>query len=364
MGGSCFGRMFRATTFGESHGGAVGVVVDGCPAGLELSEADVQKELDRRRPGQAEVTTARAEEDRVEILSGVFEGRTLGTPIAMVVWNKDADPSKYEAIRNTPRPSHADFTYQEKFGRRDWRGGGRASGRETVGRVAAGAVAKRLLSTRGIEVLGHTVEVHGVRVERDRIDIDGIRRAWQDEVRCADPEAAGRMKEEILRFKKEGDSVGGIVEVVALGVPPGLGEPVFDKLDADLAGAVMSVGAVKGVEIGAGFGVAGRLGSENNDPFIIKDGEIRTATNNSGGIQGGISNGMPIVLRAAVKPTPSILKPQGSVDLERMEETEIRIEGRHDPCIVPRIVPVLEAMVALVLADHALRGGFIGPARL
>ncbi len=364
MGGSSFGRQFRVTTFGESHGGAVGVAVDGCPAGLEISEEDIQKELDRRRPGQGAITTSRAEEDRVEILSGVFEGRTTGTPIAMVVRNRDADSSKYEPIRNTPRPNHADFTYQMKYGRRDWRGGGRSSGRETVGRVAAGAVAKKLLSTMGVEVLGHTLEVHGVKVGRDRIDIDNIRKAWQDDVRCADPEAAERMREEILKFKKEGDSVGGIVEVMALGVPAGLGEPVFDKLDADLAKAVMSVGAVKGVEIGAGFDVAARLGSENNDPFVIEGGKIRTATNNSGGIQGGISNGMPIVLRAAVKPTPSILKPQGTVDMERQEETEIRIEGRHDPCIVPRIVPVLEAMVALVLADHAVRAGFTGPAKL
>ncbi len=354
MSGNTFGRSFRITTFGESHGRAVGVVIDGCPAGLELSESDVQRELDRRRPGQSSVSTPRSEEDRATILSGVFEGRTTGTPIALIVHNRDHDPGAYEGIKSRPRPNHADFTYFMKYGFRDWRGGGRSSGRETVGRVAAGAVAKKLLSTKGIEILGHTVSVGGVNV--GQVSYDDIRKNIErNPVRCADPAAAVEMEKTILAAKADDDSVGGVVEVLALNVQPGLGEPVFDKLDADLAGAVMSIGAVKGVEIGAGFEVARRRGSENNDPFTIKEGRVVTLTNNSGGIQGGISNGMPIVLRAAVKPTSSIAKEQKTVDLTTMEEAALRIKGRHDPSIVPRVLPVCEAMVAIVLADHLLR---------
>jgi len=354
MSGNTFGRSFRITTFGESHGRAVGVVIDGCPAGLELSESDVQRELDRRRPGQSSVSTPRSEEDRATILSGVFEGRTTGTPIALIVHNRDHDPGAYEGIKSKPRPNHADFTYFMKYGFRDWRGGGRSSGRETVGRVAAGAVAKKLLSTKGIEILGHTVSVGGVNV--GQVSYDDIRKNIErNPVRCADPAAAVEMEKTILAAKADDDSVGGVVEVLALNVQPGLGEPVFDKLDADLAGAVMSIGAVKGVEIGAGFEVARRRGSENNDPFTIKEGRVVTLTNNSGGIQGGISNGMPIVLRAAVKPTSSIAKEQKTVDLTTMEEAALRIKGRHDPSIVPRVLPVCEAMVAIVLADHLLR---------
>jgi chorismate synthase len=358
MPGNSVGEFFRITTFGESHGAAVGVVVDGCPPGLELTTDDVQRELDRRRPGQSAVTTARREADRVEILSGVFEGKTTGSPIAMVVRNTDVNSTPYLEIKNKPRPNHADLTYFLKYGHYDWRGGGRASGRETVGRVAAGGIAKKLLKTLGIEILGHVVEVHGVRV--GRVSLDDIRRNTpRNPVRCADPETARRMEREILTAKKLGDSVGGIVEVLALNVPPGLGEPVFDKLDADLAKALMSIGAVKGVEIGAGFEAAKRRGSENNDPIALRGGRIVTLTNNSGGILGGISNGMPIVVRAAVKPTSSIAVEQRTVDLEKMEETTIKVKGRHDPCIAPRVLPVCEAMVAVTLADHALRAGTI-----
>ncbi len=358
MPGNSFGELFRVTTFGESHGAAVGVIVDGCPPGLDISLADVQKELDRRRPGQSGVTTARLEADRVEILSGIFEGKTTGTPIAMFVRNTDVDSSPYLEIKKKPRPNHADLTYFLKYGHYDWRGGGRASGRETVGRVAGGAIAKKLLEALGVQILGHVVEVHGVRVTG--VSLDDIRQNTPgNPVRCADPETARLMEKEIMQAKKKGDSVGGVVEVVAVNVPPGLGEPVFDKLDADLAKAVMSIGAVKGVEIGAGFEAAKRTGSENNDPITIREGKIVTLTNNSGGILGGISNGMPILVRAAVKPTSSIAKEQKTVDLERMEEATIRVKGRHDPCIAPRVLPVCEAMVAITLADHALRAGTI-----
>jgi len=354
MGGNSFGEIFRITTFGESHGAAVGVVVDGCPAGLDLCEEDVQAELDRRRPGQSRLTTPRSEADSVSILSGVFEGKTTGTPIAMVVQNKDHDSSAYESIKDTPRPNHADYTFFMKYGLRDWRGGGRSSGRETVGRVAAGAVAKKLLSQVGVSVIGHTVEVAGIKTG-DVTPADIADNTEKNPVRCADPAAAVKMEDAILAAKKEGDSVGGVVEVIAFKVPAGLGEPVFDKLDADIAKAIMSIGAVKGVEIGAGFGVSSRRGSENNDEFILKDGKVVTTSNNSGGILGGISNGMPIVVRAAIKPTSSIAKEQRTVDLAKMTETTIKVGGRHDPCIVPRVLPVCEAMVALVLADHLLR---------
>ncbi len=363
MSGSSIGEIFRVTTYGESHGAAVGVIVEGCPAGLELSEGDIQKEMDRRRPGQGEVTTQRKESDLVKILSGVFEGRTIGTPIGMMVYNEGADPRPYSELKNKPRPSHADFTYYAKYGHRDWRGGARASGRETAARVAAGAIAKKLLAKYGIEILGHTTEIHGVKAKE--VSIEEIRRnAQQNPVGCAEKEAAAAMEQAILKAKKDGDSVGGVVEVIALSVPAGLGEPVFDKLDADIAKALMSIGAVKGVEIGAGFEIARRTGSESNDAFYMERGAIRTRTNNSGGIQGGVSNGMPIVARAAVKPTSSIAKEQRTVDMEKKKDTTIEVKGKHDPCIVPRVLPVCEAMLAIVLADHAIRGGLIPLARL
>ncbi len=357
MPGNTFGQSFRITTWGESHGAAVGVVVDGVPAGLELTEADVQKELSRRRPGQSEVSTPRSESDTVEILSGVFEGMTTGTPISMLVRNKNANPGAYDYIRNIPRPGHADLFYMEKYGFRDHRGGGRSSGRETVGRVAGGAIAKKLLSSFGIEVLAHVIELGGVKARQVTVEEirDNVNRTV---VRCADMEAAEKMLEQVRLAREEGDSIGGIVEIIATGVPEGLGEPVFDKLDADIAGALMSIGAVKGVEIGAGFDCVRMKGSQMNDAFVMEDdGSVITETNNAGGIIGGLSTGMPLICRIAVKPTPSISKKQKTVDMSSMEEMDIEVRGRHDPTIPPRMVPVAESMLALVLADHMIRSG-------
>jgi len=360
MSGNTFGKLFRITTWGESHGPAVGVVIDGCPAGLPLEEADIQKELDRRRPGQSDVTTQRKEEDRAEILSGLFSGKTTGAPISIIVKNTDVDSSKYEALRNTPRPGHADLTYELKYGLRDWRGGGRSSARETVGRVAAGAVAKKLLDLKGVHVLGHVVELGGIRAKT--VSIEEVRENTEkNPVRCADPDAAVEMEAMIHAARSEGDSVGGIVELIGIGVPEGVGEPVFDKLSAELAKALMSIGSVKGVEIGSGFRSASMKGSRMNDAITIRNEKIITITNNAGGILGGISDGEPLVLRIAVKPTPSISKEQHTVDMSKMQDTKIKIQGRHDPSIPPRIVPVAEAMVALVLVDMMMRGGFIDP---
>ena len=356
MSGNTFGTIFRITTWGESHGPAVGVVVDGCPAGLALDAEEIQKDLDRRRPGQSRASTARQEADRVEILSGVFEGHTTGTPISLLVWNKDADSSAYDLLRDRPRPGHADFTYLAKYGRRDHRGGGRASARETVGRVAAGAVARLLLRTVGIEVAAYVAELGGICAEVETSNLSALRTAAEaNAVRCPDPAAADRMMARLEAVRAQGDSLGGVVVVVAEGVPAGLGEPVFDKLDADLAKGLMSLGAVKSVEIGAGGECARLLGSEMNDPIIIDKGRVAFEGNRAGGILGGISTGEPIVCRIAVKPTPSIARRQKTVDLARGEAVQIEIKGRHDPAIPPRIVPVAEAMVALVLADHLLR---------
>ena len=357
--GNTFGFLFRVTTWGESHGYAVGCVVDGCPAGLKISEEDIQKELDRRKPG-GELFSQRKEKDRVKILSGVFEGKTIGTPICMIVENKDVDSRPYEEIKDLLRPGHADYTYLAKFGIRDWRGGGRASGRETVGRVAAGAIAKKILERFGVKVAGYTKEIGGISCDTTGMDFDEIvRKAESNPVRCPDEEVAELMIEKILEVKREGDSIGGIAEIIVKNPPAGLGEPVFLKLDAYLAFAVMSVPAVKGVEIGAGFKVAKMKGSENNDPIIIKDGRIRFATNNAGGILGGISNGEDIIIRVAIKPTPSISKPQKTVNYRTMTEETIVVKGRHDPCIVPRAIPVLEAMVAMVIVDCMMMQGLI-----
>ncbi len=363
MSGNTFGKKFKVTTWGESHGAAIGVVVDGIPAGMPLSEADVQRELNRRRPGQSILTTPRRERDKAEILSGVFQGKTLGTPICMVVRNVDVDSRPYEAIKTKPRPGHADLAYWLKFGHIDYRGGGRASARETVGRVAAGAIAKKLLTAHGIEILGHTIEAAGVAVVREVKPEEIRKNVERNPMRCADPKVAERMKQSVLRASAKGDSTGGMVEVRALNVPPGLGEPVFDKLDAEIAHALMSMGSVKGVEIGAGFKAARMLGSEMNDSLRLKGSKIVSSTNNAGGILGGISIGMPIVARIAVKPTPSITKPQRTVDIARMKEVELKLRGRFDPNICPRIVPVAEAMLALVLADHMLRAGRVDPNR-
>ncbi len=356
MSGNTFGTIFRITTWGESHGRAVGVVVDGCPAGLGLCAEDIQKELDRRRPGQSRASTQRKEEDRAEILSGIFEGKTTGTPVSVLVWNKDADSSAYDLLRDTPRPGHADYAYQMKYGLRDHRGGGRASARETVGRVAAGAIAKRLCQAAGIEVVAFVAELGGIKAEIASSDLKELQAsAESNAVRCPDLAAAERMMQRLDAVRLEGDSLGGIVVIIAEGVPAGLGEPVFDKLDADLARALMSIGAVKAVEIGAGLQSANLQGSEMNDPIFMQAGKVDFESNNAGGILGGISTGQAVVCRIAVKPTPSIAKPQRTVDLASREAVEINIKGRHDPAIPPRIVPVAEAMVALVLADHLLR---------
>ncbi|MGZ4914485.1 MAG: chorismate synthase [Halobacteriota archaeon] len=359
-----WGRIFKVTTWGESHGEAVGTVIDGCPAGLPIRHEDIQKDLDRRRPGQSSITSARSERDIAKILSGVTAGKTLGTPISILILNEDVDSSHYEDLSHIPRPGHADYTYQIKYGRRDHRGGGRASARETVARVAAGAVAKKLLDYVDIRVLGHVVEIHGIEsgiaVERP----EDMLAAEKSTVKCCDDAAAEQMIECIKRAQKAGDSVGGVAEVIAFNVPAGVGEPVFDKLDAELAKALMSIGAVKGVEIGMGFQSARLTGSEMNDPFISTRGSITPQTNRAGGILGGISTGLPIVTRIAVKPTPSISKPQRSINFQTLEEVNLRVSGRHDPCILPRIVPIAESMVAIVLADMLLRGGFINPVRL
>lgn len=351
MPGNTFGKYFRITTFGESHGKAVGVVIDGVKPGLPFDTRNIQRELDRRRPGQSNITTARRESDEVEILSGVFEGKTTGTPICMVIWNRDQRPKDYEKIKNVFRPGHAGYTYLAKFGISDYRGGGRSSGRETASRVAAGAFAKQLLSRRGIQIFAHTKEVAGIKAKT----LD-LRQIETNPVRCADAGAAKKMERTILRAKKAGDSVGGIVEIVVKNPPVGLGEPVFDKLEADLAKALMSIGAVKGVEVGNGFHAARLKGSENNDAmyFDKKTNRVRTRTNNAGGIAGGISNGEDIILRIAIKPPSSIVPEQETVTVDG-KRARLSVEGRHDPCICPRIVPVAEAMVALTLLDHVMR---------
>ena len=359
--GNTFGHMFRVTTWGESHGDAVGVVVDGCPPRLPLEVEDIQRELDRRRPGQSEISTQRREADVAEILSGVFEGLTLGTPILIGVWNRDARGKDYEHMRTMFRPSHADYTYLAKYGIRNWKGGGRASARETIGRVAAGAIAKKILAGEyGAEIVGYVKQVWEIRADVDP-DTVSASEVEANAARCPDPEAAVRMIERIKEARKDGDSLGGIVEAVARNVPAGLGDPVFDKLDADLAKAMLSLPACKGFEVGSGFGGITMTGSQHNDPFYSEEGRIRTRTNRSGGIQGGISNGENIVLRAAFKPTSTIMKPQETVDIEG-NPTIIEGRGRHDPCVLPRAVPIVEAMMALVLVDHALRQrGQVGP---
>ena len=354
------GRWFRVTSFGESHGRCMGVVVDGCPAGMPLESEDIQHELDRRRPGQSRVSTSRAEGDEVEILSGVFRGHTTGAPICMLVWNLDRDSSGYEERRWTPRPGHADWTAHVRYGGfNDYRGGGRFSGRITAGYVMAGAVAKKLLaSVLGVEVLAHSKEIGGVEA-RD-VSADEMRANVEgNPVRCADTEAAKLMEEAINEAASEGDSVGGAVECIALNLPPGVGDPVFDTLEGDLAKALYAIPAVKAVEFGLGTGYASARGSEANDGYIIINGKMSTETNNAGGILGGLSSGMPIRCLITFKPTPSIAKSQRTVDISRMEETTIEVGGRHDPCIVPRAVPVVESMVSVVLTDHAIGAGLI-----
>jgi chorismate synthase len=353
--GNTFGQLFRVTTFGESHGGGVGVVIDGCPPNIEIFETEIQRELDRRRPGQSKITTQRKEEDRCEILSGVFEGKTLGTPIGILVRNKDARPEDYAAIAKTFRPSHADFTYEAKYGIRNWQGGGRASARETIGRVAAAAVARRVLRTLcpKIEIVAYVAQIHDLpaKIDRSKVKVSDVD---ANIVRCPDKAAAKKMISLIEKTRADGDSLGGMIECVIRNAPVGLGEPVFDKLEADLAKGMLSLPATKGFEIGSGFSATRMRGSEHNDPFEMRGGKVRTATNYSGGIQGGISNGEDIYFRVGFKPTATIASEQKTVTASR-EQTKLAARGRHDPCVLPRAVPMVEAMAALVLCDHALR---------
>ena len=351
-----FGTLFTVTTWGESHGPAVGAVVDGCPPRLPLTAEDIQVELDRRRPGQSDIVTPRKEEDRVEFLSGVFEGRTTGTPISLLVRNADQRPAAYDEMRDKFRPSHADFTYQAKYGLRDHRGGGRSSARETVGRVAAGAIARKVLALAGgVEVRAFLTKVHDIALPPDALAaFPTLAEVEATPVRCPHPETAARMIERIKAVRSEGDSVGGIIECRVRGLPAGLGEPVFDRLEADLAKAMLSLPATKGFELGSGFAGATLRGSEHNDVFEVRDGRVRTRTNRSGGTQGGISNGEELVFRTAFKPTATILQRQATVDTAGAA-TELIGRGRHDPCVVPRAVPIVEAMTALVLLDHWLR---------
>jgi chorismate synthase len=345
MAGNTFGKLFRVTTWGESHGPALGVVIDGCPPGLALAAADIQQELERRRPGKGGATSPRREPDQVEILSGLFEGLTTGTPLSLVIFNRDAQSKSYDHLREIFRPGHGDYSYLKKYGIRDHRGGGRASARETVARVAAGAVARKILAGEGITVIGYTVALGGIIAEKRDMAAIGENRLF-----CPDHEAAVRMETRIEEVKKAGDTLGGVVEILARGCPAGLGEPVFDKLDAGLAQALMSIGAVKGVEIGSGFEAARLTGSLNNDPLT----PAGFGSNNAGGILAGVSSGAEIVARVAVKPIPSIAREQQTVNLAN-EPVSVKIGGRHDISAIPRIVPVCEAMVALTLSDHLLR---------
>ncbi len=353
--GNTFGLLFRVTTFGESHGGGVGVVIDGCPPQLEIDAQEIQFELDRRRPGQSKITTPRKETDTCEIVSGMFEGKTLGTPIAILVRNKDTRSQDYDEMQQTYRPSHADAAYDAKYGIRNWQGGGRSSARETIGRVAAGAIAKKILSqVAGVEIIGYVKRIKDLEgiIDPNTVTLEQVE---SNIVRCPDAECAERMIERIEQIGRSGDSVGGVVECVARNVPKGLGEPVFDKLEADLAKGVMSLPASKGFEIGSGFAGTLLTGSEHNDEFYTDEtGAIRTVTNRSGGIQGGITNGENIILRVAFKPTATIRKEQRTVTSTGVE-TILAAKGRHDPCVLPRAVPMVEAMVALVLCDHLLR---------
>jgi len=352
---STFGTLFRISTWGESHGGGVGVVIDGCPPRLPLSEADIQPDLDRRRPGQSDIVTPRKEADTCKILSGVFRGVTLGTPISIMVPNTDARPEAYTEMETHFRPSHADFTYQSKYGVRNWEGGGRSSARETIGRVAAAAVAKKILRSLfpEIEILAWVSRIHDIesRVDSNMVSFDAIE---SNAVRCPDPAAAEAMIARIKKIRSEGNSVGGLIDAVVRGMPVGLGEPVFDRLEADLGKAMLSLPATKGFEVGSGFAGTLLSGAEHNDPFEIRDGRVHTKTNLSGGVQGGISNGENLLFRVAFKPTATIAKSQSTVTTEG-EESTLAARGRHDPCVLPRAVVMVEAMTALVLVDHALR---------
>src|ERR1700716_2677038 len=353
--GNTFGQLFRVTTFGESHGGGIGVVIDGCPPKIHISGADIQRELDRRKPGQSKITTQRQEEDRCEILSGVFEGQTLGTPIAILVRNQDARREDYVDLAKTFRPSHADFTYEAKYGIRNWQGGGRASARETIGRVAAGVIARKVLRAFSpkVDIVGYVTQVHGIVAKIDKSKVK-MKEVEVNIVRCPDGTAAKKMISLIEKAREQGDSLGGVLECVAPRAPEGLGERVFEKLEADLAKAMLRLPATKGFEIGSGFSATRMRGSEHNDAFEMRAGKVATSTNYSGGIQGGISNSEEIYFRVAFKPTATIAREQKTVTASR-QEIKLAARGRHDPRVLPRAVPMVEAMTALVLCDHALR---------
>lgn len=354
MSGNSFGQQFKITTCGESHGGAVAVIVDGCPPGLALSENDIQIELDRRKPGQSSITTPRAETDTIHILSGVFEGQTTGTPILLLAYNKDTRSEDYDELKKVFRPSHADFTYLKKYGIRDFRGSGRASARETLARVASGAIAKKYLAEKlGIEILSYVEQVGKIKASIIQEDVTASK-IDANIIRCPNADTAKRMIDFVEQIKTSGDSIGGVIKCVIKNVPVGLGEPVFDKLHADLGKAMLSINAVKGFEIGSGFAGVGLLGSEHNDAFTIKNGKVRTSTNNAGGILGGISSGEDIYFRVAFKSVSTINKEQATVNLQN-QEVLVKGEGRHDPCVLPRAVPVVDAMAALVIMDHYLR---------
>ncbi len=357
------GKCFSVTSFGSSHGKAIGAVIDGCPANLELSEEDIQKELNKRKPGTSNISTPRKESDHVQILSGIFKGKTDGTPLTGVVFNKDQHSQDYSKFKNTPRPGHGDYGWMCKYENYDYNGGGRGSGRITIGHVIGGAIAKKLLKEYGIEIIAHTKQIGNIKSREQNFNTIK-KNIEKNAVRCGDLKAASKMEDLIISKKNENESIGGIVEIIANGVPAGIGEPAFGKLDGDLAKILMEIGSVKGVEIGKGFKVAEMTGSQNNDEYIIDKNKIKTTTNNAGGIIGGISNGMPIIIKTAVKPTPSISKTQTSVNLEKSENEEIIVKGRHDPCILPRITTVTESSVAIVIADHMIRSGFIPPNHL
>jgi chorismate synthase len=360
LAGNSIGKEFIVTTFGESHGAVVGVVVDGCPAGLPISEKDFQEELDRRIPAEPKIVSARVEKDVAKILSGVFNGFTTGAPIALTVENKETKSSDYEAIKDLPRPGHSDYPARVRYGGfNDYRGGGRFSGRVTVALIMAGAIAKKLLSLNDVDVLAYTQSIGKVKTEKKFTAAEIRKNKNAAATRCPDLACSEMMEEAIVDARKEGESLGGVIECIAFNMPPGIGEPLYDSLDGDLAKAVFAVPAVKGVEFGAGFGAAELTGSENNDAFLLKNGKVATLTEHAGGILGGLSSGMPIMIRVGIKPTPSISKEQKTVNLSSMENAAVSVKGRHDPCVVPKAVPAIEAAVAITLADHMIRSGYI-----
>lgn len=360
MAGNSIGKELKVTTFGESHGKVIGVVVDGCPAGLPLSEADFQEELDHRVPAEPMIVSARVEKDETQILSGVFNGLTTGAPIALMVENKKTQSSDYETTKDLPRPGHSDYPARVRYGGfNDYRGGGRFSGRVTVALIMAGIIAKKLLGRYDIDVLAYTRSISKIKTDKKFSAAEIRKNKNAAATRCPDLACAEKMEEAIIKARKEGESLGGVIECIALNMPPGIGEPLFDSLDADLAKAVFAVPAVKGVEFGAGFRAAELTGSQNNDSFLLKNGKVITSTEHAGGILGGLSSGMPIMIKVAIKPTPSIAKEQKTVNLASMENAAISIKGRHDPCVVPKAVPAIEAAVAIALADHMIRAGYL-----